>query len=109
MYFMTSPAVTIRSAVGLLLFISPVNAAFHPPRVIAAENIETEKYPPFREYYMVRNILYLTKKYRTDYHKVNARFTYQTIKDVIRGRIQFAPVRCAYRDYLKGTMGKWEM
>ena len=43
MYFMTSPAVTIRSAVGLLLFISPVNAAFHPPRVIAAENIETEK------------------------------------------------------------------
>ena len=34
MYFMTSPAVTIRSAVGLLLFISPVNAAFHPPRVI---------------------------------------------------------------------------
>lgn len=39
---MTSPAVTIRSAVGLLLFISPVNAAFHPPRVIAAENIETE-------------------------------------------------------------------
>lgn len=50
MYFMTSPAVTIRSAVGLLLFISPVNAAFHPPRVIAAENIETEKYPPFREW-----------------------------------------------------------
>ena len=47
---MTSPAVTIRSAVGLLLFISPVNAAFHPPRVIAAENIETEKYPPFREW-----------------------------------------------------------
>lgn len=61
------------------------------------------------QYYMVRNVLYLTKKYRTDYHKVNARFTYQTIKDVIRGRKQFAPVRCAYRDYLKGTMGKWEM
>ena len=43
MYFMTSPAVTIRSAVGLLLFISSVNAAFHPPRAIAAENTETEK------------------------------------------------------------------
>lgn len=42
-----------------------------------------------------------------DYHKVNARFTYQTMKDVIRGRKQFAPVRCAYRDYLKGNMGKW--
>ena len=61
------------------------------------------------QYYMVRNVLYLTKKYRTDYHKVNARFTYQTIKDVIRGRKQLAPVRCAYRDYLKGNMGKWEM
>lgn len=61
------------------------------------------------QYYMVRNVLYLTKKYRIDYHKVNARFTYQTIKDIIRGRKQFAPVRCAYRDYLKGTMGKWEM
>lgn len=61
------------------------------------------------QYYMVRNVLYLTKKYRTDYHKVNARFTYQTIKDVIRGRKQFAPVKCAYRDYLKGNMGKWEM
>ena len=56
---------------------------------------------------MAQNVLYLTKKYRTDYHKVNARFTYQTIKDVIRGRKQFAPVRCAYRDYLKGNMGKW--
>lgn len=43
MYFMTSPAVTIRSAVGLLLFISSVNAAFHPPRAIAAKNTETEK------------------------------------------------------------------
>ena len=61
------------------------------------------------QYYMVRNVLYLTKKYRTDYHKVNARFTYQTIKDVIRGRKQFAPGKCAYRDYLKGNMGKWEM
>ena len=40
---MVSPAVTIKSAVGLLLFISSVNAAFHPPRAIAAENTETEK------------------------------------------------------------------
>lgn len=61
MYFMTSPAVTIRSAVGLLLFISPVNAAFHPPRVIAAENIETEKYPPFREW----RIPFFIKNYST--------------------------------------------
>lgn len=61
------------------------------------------------QYYMVRNVLHLTKKYRTDYHTVNARFTYQVIKDVIRGRKQFAPVRCAYRDYLKGNMGKWEI
>lgn len=61
------------------------------------------------QYYMVRNVLHLTKKYRTDYHKVNARFTYQIVKDVIRGRKQFAPVRCAYRDYLKGNMGKWEI
>ena len=67
---MTSPAVTIRSAVGLLLFISPVNAAFHPPRVIAAENIETEKYPPFREWripFFIKklfdNYLYNTTKY----------------------------------------------
>jgi len=61
------------------------------------------------QYYMVRNVLYLTKKYRTDYHKVNARFTCQIAKDIIRGRKQVAPVMCAYRDYLKGNMGKWEI
>ena len=60
------------------------------------------------QYYMVRNVLYLTKKYRADYHKVNARFTYQIAKDIIRGRKQFAPVRCAFMDYLKGNMGKWQ-
>lgn len=59
---MTSPAVTIRSAVGLLLFISPVNAAFHPPRVIAAENIETEKYLSFREW----NIIYKIHPYNVN-------------------------------------------
>lgn len=60
------------------------------------------------QYYMVRNVLYLTKKFRADHRKVNMRFTCQMIKDIIRGRKQLKPVRCAFTDYLKGNMGKWE-
>lgn len=60
------------------------------------------------QYYMVRNVLYLSKKFRVDYHKINLRFTFHIAKDVIRGRKRLLPVRYAYMDYLKGKMGKWK-
>ena len=50
-HFITSPMVTVKVPSGFFVFISPANAAFHPPRIITTEDTETEnRYLSFREW-----------------------------------------------------------
>ena len=58
------------------------------------------------QYYMMRNSLYLSKKYMRHFRLIHFRIFYQTIKDILRGRKQLKPVVTAILDYYRGIRGK---
>ena len=71
-YFITSPMVTVKVPSGFFVFISPANAAFHPPRIITTEDTETEnRYLPFREWRIPASLykLFYIYMYNTTKHK----------------------------------------
>lgn len=57
------------------------------------------------QYYMIRNSLYLSRKYFEHYRLVHLRLFFRTLKDVIRGRKQVKPVMIAIVHYFKGVKG----
>lgn len=63
---------------------------------------------PMTQYYMVRNALYLSKRYLESHLIVQFRVFLAEIKAVIRGRKQLKPILCAFKDYYKGITGKWD-
>lgn len=58
------------------------------------------------QYYMMRNSLYLSKKYMRHFQLIHLRSFYQTMKDILRGRKQLRPVVTAVFDYYRRIRGK---
>lgn len=58
------------------------------------------------QYYMLRNSLYLSKKYMKHFLIIHLRIIYQAMKDIVRGRKSLKPVVIAIVDYYRGIKGK---